>query len=120
MWERVNGCLVPFTGLVVRLQHFYGKKPIKVKSTLIQRIGEDTNFNESFAFSTSNRNIENFKFTVTAYETSRDGLFDDVELGHVNLGSFMFARGNGLIHWQEMTTKTRSIVTKWHPLVLQI
>lgn len=37
-------------------------------------------------------------------------------LGSLVLGSFMFARGRGLAHWNEMLAKPRDHIQKWHPL----
>lgn len=104
------------TGFYVRIHLYYGNKLVKTKQTLTQLPLPEVNFNESFAFSTSNKNIENFNFVVTLVKTDRQTLSGDVELGHVTLGSFMYARGAGLIHWQEMLAKTRNVVTKWHQL----
>ena len=100
----------------MRLKFSYGSKHIKTKQTHTQDVGREINFNESFAFSTSNKSIDNFNFTVTLMQTLRNSLSNDVEIGHVTLGSFMHARGEGLLHWQEMLSKTRSVVMKWHQL----
>lgn len=51
-------------------------------------------------------------------QTLRSTLSHDIEIGHVTLGSFMYARGEGLLHWQEMQSKTKSVVMKWHQLSL--
>lgn len=104
------------TAFYVRLHLHYGNKLVKIKQTLTQAAIPEVNFNESFAFSTSNKNIDNFYFVVTLVQTHRSSMSRDVELGHVTLGSFMFARGPGLIHWQDMIAKTRAAVTKWHQL----
>lgn len=109
-----------FSGFYVRILLYYGNKLVKTKQTLTQLALPEVNFNESFAFSTSNKNIENFSFIVTLVKTDRHALSNDVELGHVTLGSFMYARGAGLIHWQEMLAKTRNVIAKWHPLNLPV
>ncbi|WAQ96666.1 SYT15-like protein [Mya arenaria] len=100
------------TGMYVRLQVCYGKKLLRTKQTLIQIPREELDFNESFSFTTSSKNIEHFNFLLTLMQTTRDAKCPDIELGHVALGSFMYARGDGLIHWQEMLAKTRNVVTK--------
>ena len=38
------------------------------------------------------------------------------QLGRVVLGSFMFARGKELDHWNEMLSKERDQVSHWHVL----
>jgi len=112
----IFSCVLLFPGFYVRLKFSYGSKHIKTKQTHTQDVGREINFNESFAFSTSNKSIDNFNFTVTLMQTLRNSLSNDVEIGHVTLGSFMHARGEGLLHWQEMLSKTRSVVMKWHQL----
>ncbi|XP_053393176.1 synaptotagmin-15-like [Mercenaria mercenaria] len=110
----------PDTGFHVRLLLYYGNKLVKNKRTLTQMALPEVNFNESFAFSTTNKSIENFNFVVTLVKTNRQAISNDVDLGHVTLGSFMYARGAGLIHWQEMLAKTRNVVTKWHQLSVPV
>jgi hypothetical protein len=111
---------VYFSGFYVRLLVYYGNKLVKNKHTLTQMALPEVNFNESFAFSTTNKSIENFNFVVTLVKTKRQAIGSDVELGSVTLGSFMYARGAGLIHWQEMLAKTRNVVTKWHQLSVPV
>ena len=41
----------------------------------------------------------------------------DKIIGRVILGSFMFARGKELDHWNEMVANQRDQVTQWHGLV---
>lgn len=43
--------------------------------------------------------------------------FSDKIIGRVILGSFMFARGKELDHWNEMVANQRDQVTQWHGLV---
>jgi isovaleryl-CoA dehydrogenase len=40
----------------------------------------------------------------------------DVEYGRVVIGPFMYARGEELIHWQEMLQQPRVPVSRWHTL----
>ena len=47
-------------------------------------------------------------------------LTHDVEYGHVVLGPFMYARGEELIHWQEMLAQPRATVTRWHNLTANV
>lgn len=110
----------PDTAYYVRLHLHYGNKVVKIKQTLTQLAVPEVSFNESFSFSTSNKSIENFYFIVTLVQTHRTSLSSDIDLGQVVLGSFMFARGEGLIHWQEMIAKSRSAVTNWHQLTLPV
>jgi isovaleryl-CoA dehydrogenase len=38
------------------------------------------------------------------------------EYGKVVVGPFMYARGEELMHWQEMMAQPRNAVTRWHQL----
>lgn len=40
----------------------------------------------------------------------------DKQLGRVILGSFMFARGKELDHWNEMVANQKEQVAHWHTL----
>ena len=37
-------------------------------------------------------------------------------IGRVQLGSFMFARGRALEHWNQMMARKRDHVLQWHTL----
>lgn len=43
-------------------------------------------------------------------------VLSDKTLGRVVLGSFMFARGKELDHWNEMVANQREQITDWHVL----
>lgn len=103
-----------------KVQFYYGNKLIKTKQTLSHIAGNELNFNESFSFRISGKNIENFSFILSLMQKTNSNLSQETELGHVTLGSFMHARGGGLIHWQAMLAKSRSTVTQWHPLCLPV
>lgn len=40
----------------------------------------------------------------------------DQEYGRLTLGSFMYARGDELLHWQDAVSQPRITVTRWHIL----
>ncbi|KAL4241077.1 calcium ion-regulated exocytosis of neurotransmitter [Mactra antiquata] len=106
----------PDAGFYVRLHLLYGNKIAKIKQTMTHAAGKELNFKESFAFSTSNKAIENFSFIVALVQSRDATAENDIEIGQVTLGSFTHARGAGLIHWQEMLSNSKSVVTKWHQL----
>ncbi|XP_052263097.1 synaptotagmin-15-like isoform X4 [Dreissena polymorpha] len=106
----------PEAGFFIRIHVHYGKKLLKIKQTLVQGVGPEVHFNESFSFCTSNKSIDNFNFVLTLFQTAHASKEPEIEIGHVTLGSFMYARGDGLLHWQEMTSKTRQLITRWHQM----
>ena len=103
-------------GLVVKIEFYNGRKLLKTKQTMLQRAGEDTNFNESFTFGTAGKNIDNCNYVIYVLLVSRTGSKTQLELGQIALGSFVFAQGAGLQHWQEMLAQTRNVISKWHPI----
>lgn len=106
----------PELGLIVKIDFYNGMKLVRSKQTLLQRAGEDTNFNESFTFSTAGKNIDNCNYVISVMLVSRAGNKTQLELGQIALGSFMFAQGAGLQHWQDMLNQTRNVVSKWHQI----
>ncbi|XP_013401578.1 synaptotagmin-15 [Lingula anatina] len=108
--------LDPETGVYVKVQHMVGRKLIKSKKTVAQRGTCDPVYNESYSFAVPGRALDssNFQFTVMCTAPSR--FSQDIEYGRVVVGSFMFAHGEDLLHWQEMIAQPRSAVAKWHAL----
>ena len=100
----------------MKIDFYNGMKLVRSKQTLLQRAGEDTNFNESFTFSTAGKNIDNCNYVISVMLVSRAGNKTQLELGQIALGSFMFAQGAGLQHWQDMLNQTRNVVSKWHQI----
>ncbi len=43
-------------------------------------------------------------------------LFSDRPLGNVVLGGFMFARGSGHEHWEDVKKNQKMFIQRWHPL----
>ncbi|XP_041363032.1 synaptotagmin-15-like [Gigantopelta aegis] len=105
------------TGMYVKVQHFYGRKTHKTKKTAVQFGSPEPNFNESFSFHIGGRQLEQSSVVISVMKTRASGRFsDDEEYGKVVVGSFMVARGEELMHWQEMLSQPRTSVSRWHTL----
>nr|XP_006813530.1 PREDICTED: synaptotagmin-15-like [Saccoglossus kowalevskii] len=103
-------------GAYVKVQLMHGRKPVKSKKTSTQKRTSTPAYNESFSFGTSAKEMERSSVLITVMSTGPNRLSHDVEYGRVLVGPFMFARGDALLHWQEMLTKPKTRVTKWHAL----
>ncbi|KAL8597441.1 hypothetical protein ACOMHN_050939 [Nucella lapillus] len=106
------------TRLYLRLQLFYGRKIHRTKRTTSRSSSLDLTVNESLSFSVSGKQLESCRLEIALMMTSqrRTGLTHDVEYGRVVIGPFMYARGEELIHWQEIMAQPRSVITRWHAL----
>ncbi|XP_076439800.1 synaptotagmin-15-like isoform X2 [Babylonia areolata] len=107
------------TRLYLRLQLFYGRKMHRTKRTSYRPGSLDMTVNESVSFSVSGKQLDSCRLEIALMMTSqrRAGMLThDVEYGRVVIGPFMYARGEELIHWQEIMAQPRSVVTRWHSL----
>lgn len=106
-------------GIYTRVLLYHGRKHVKTKRTSLQHFNPaagDVIFDESFAFGVSGRFFDSCSFEFVVVVAGQSPLVKDEILGHVIIGPFMYARGEQLLHWQEMLTNQRSPVTKWHGL----
>lgn len=114
------------TRLYVRLQLFYGRKVHRTKRTGSRAGGSgqaEVDVSETLSFSVAGKQLDSCRLEAALMLTSPKaggvgGMLtgQDVEYGRVVLGPFMYARGEELIHWQEMLQQPRVPVTRWHAL----
>ncbi|CAC5402146.1 SYT15 [Mytilus coruscus] len=90
-------------------------KVLKSKKTEVVKKTDNPNFSESFTFKLPVSNLDSASINITAMQ-HQSGYKDKV-FGRVILGSFMFARGRELDHWNEMVANQREQTTQWHSLV---
>ena len=72
-------------------------------------------FNESFTFNVDTHNIDTYSVSFHVMENHIAN--KDKQLGRVVLGSFMYARGRELEHWNEMISKPKEQISLWHRLL---
>lgn len=99
----------------VKVQLMVQNKIIKTKKTEVVKRNENPEFNESFTFKLPLTSLDTANVTITAMQ-HQSGYKDKV-IGKVTIGSFMFARGKELQHWNEMVANQKDQVTNWHTLV---
>ncbi len=106
-----------FQGMHVRVQLRHGQKTHKTKKTTAQRSTCEPIYNESFSFTVPTKLIDTCSVvtTVMLSSTGRLGHHEE-EYGSVTVGPFLYARGEALMHWQEMCAQPRNMVSRWHQL----
>ena len=105
-----------FLGIYVKVQMNHARRPYKSKKTVIKNTADDPIFNESFSFCIAGQPVEACNFVITMMVCPKKHLSQNEIYGKVDVGSFMFARGDKLVHWQEMMSQPRTTITKWHTL----
>ncbi|CAL1530169.1 unnamed protein product [Lymnaea stagnalis] len=89
-------------------------KPVKVKKTELIKKSSSPNFNESFTFKVPNSGLDTASINIGVMKHMSG--HKDKQLGRIVLGSFMFARGKELDHWNEMIASQREQILHWHTL----
>jgi len=98
----------------VRAQLFYGHKNVRTKRTTTRDTSSDQSINESVSFTVSGRQLSQCSIHLALVCTHPRG--GDEEYGKTVLGPFMYARGEELVHWQDMLAHPRVVATRWHAL----
>lgn len=105
------------SGVYVRVQLHFGHRCHRVKRTIARQGDPDMTFNESVSFSVSSKQLDACSLVISLILTSSH-LYSaaEVEHGRVVVGPFMYARGEELVHWQEMLSQPKVASTRWHCL----
>ncbi|BFZ02988.1 hypothetical protein BsWGS_06027 [Bradybaena similaris] len=89
-------------------------KPVKAKKTEIIKKNCSPNFNESFTFKVPITSLDSVSVSIAVMQHVSG--HKDKQVGRIVLGSFMFARGKELDHWNEMIANQREQISHWHTL----
>lgn len=87
---------------------------VKSKRTDLIKNDHNPKFNESFVFKLLPEILDKTSVSVTAWNNMSGQR--DKALGRIVFGSFMFARGKELEHWNEMIANPREQISQWHVL----
>lgn len=90
-------------------------KEVKRKRTELVKKCNNPQFQESFNFRADESDIETFGVRVTAMQ-HLPFPEKDRPLGFTALGGFMFARGKGQEHWEEVMKNQKTHIQRWHKL----
>ncbi|XP_076453975.1 synaptotagmin-15-like [Babylonia areolata] len=89
-------------------------KVVKTKKSEVAKKTSSPSFNESFTFKLPLASLDMASVNVSLMQHLSG--HKDKLIGRIVLGSFMFARGKELDHWNEMIANQRDQVQQWHVL----
>lgn len=111
---KLNGKL-PDVYVTVDLYH--GRRLMKSKKSLMHPGGAIVEIREAFTFVGAGRYLDSCSIALTVKARMRSELVtSDKAIGRLAVGPFQFARGQELLHWQEILSNPKTTVEKWHSL----
>ncbi|XP_064091522.1 synaptotagmin-15-like isoform X2 [Macrobrachium nipponense] len=90
------------------------RRAVKTKKTAVVAAGEEPQYNESFHFRPPPE-MDGVHLSLQLHLAANSNAKGRV-LGRVVIGSFMFARGRALNHWNEVLSTPKEAIQYWHPL----
>ncbi|KAL8577901.1 hypothetical protein ACOMHN_011897 [Nucella lapillus] len=87
-------------------------RAVKTKKSEVAKKTSSPSFNESFTFKLPVASLDMSSVNVSLMQHLSG--HKDKLIGRIVLGSFMFARGKELDHWNEMISNQREQVQQWH------
>ncbi|XP_014679268.1 PREDICTED: synaptotagmin-15-like, partial [Priapulus caudatus] len=100
---------------VVKVTMSHQNKPVKTKKTGVVKRSRDPAYNESFSFKLEADKLSTTSIAVVVMKYEPPPKADKL-IGRVVLGSYMFARGKELEHWNEMTANQKEQIQQSHAL----
>ncbi|ROT61350.1 hypothetical protein C7M84_020875 [Penaeus vannamei] len=98
------------------------RRAVKTKKTAVVAANDEPQYNESFHFRPPPA-LEGVHITLQLYVASSSNSKGQFEsevsgrlVGRVTIGSFMFARGRALNHWNEVLSTPKEPIQFWHSL----
>ncbi|XP_058044764.1 synaptotagmin-15 isoform X3 [Ahaetulla prasina] len=101
------------TGVCVRVSLMNHNQLIKSKRTTAIIGSSNPLYNETFSFK-----VDQLELDATSLSLSVLPGDETSSLGCVIVGPFMYTRGKELEHWNEMISKPKELVKRWHTLSL--
>ncbi|XP_013929591.1 PREDICTED: synaptotagmin-15-like, partial [Thamnophis sirtalis] len=101
------------TGVCVRVSLMNHNQLIKSKRTTVIIGSSNPLYNETFSFK-----VDQLQLDATSLSLSVIPGDETSSLGCVIVGPFMYTRGKELEHWNEMISKPKELVKRWHALSL--
>ncbi|XP_047501454.1 synaptotagmin-15-like isoform X2 [Penaeus chinensis] len=90
------------------------RRAVKTKKTTVVAACDEPQYNESFHFRPPPA-LEGVHLTLQLYVASSSNSKGRL-VGRVTIGSFMFARGRALNHWNEVLSTPKEPIQFWHSL----
>ncbi|ETE69023.1 Synaptotagmin-15 [Ophiophagus hannah] len=102
------------TGVCVRVSLMSHSQLIKSKRTTAILGSSNPLYNETFSFKVDQPELDATSLSLSVLQ----GDDETSALGCVIVGPFMYTRGKELEHWNEMISKPKELVKRWHALSL--
>ncbi|XP_043780779.1 synaptotagmin-15 isoform X3 [Cervus elaphus] len=103
-----------FVSVFVKVSLMNHNKFVKCKKTSAVLGSTNPVYSETFSFKANPAELDTASLSLTVLQ-SADGDRSH-ELGRVVVGPYMYTRGRELEHWNEMLSKPKELVKRWHAL----
>uniref|UniRef100_A0ABI7WNB1 C2 domain-containing protein n=1 Tax=Felis catus TaxID=9685 RepID=A0ABI7WNB1_FELCA len=103
-----------FVSVCVKVSLMNHNKFVKCKKTSAVLGSANPVYSETFSFKADPAELDTASLSLTVLQVT-EGEKSHV-LGRVVVGSYMYARGKQLEHWDEMLSKPKELVKRWHAL----
>ncbi|XP_067996111.1 synaptotagmin-15 isoform X1 [Melanerpes formicivorus] len=89
-------------------------KFIKIKMTEAVLGSPNPVYNETFSFKVDQTELDTASLSLSVLQSAKGK--KTLLLGRVVVGPFMYTRGKELEHWNEMISKSKELIKRWHAL----
>lgn len=101
-------------GVLVKVSLMNHNKFVKCRKTSAALGSANPVYSETFSFKADPAELDTASLSLAVLQRA-DG-DRSCELGQVVVGPYMYARGKELEHWNEMLSKPKELVRRWHAL----
>ncbi|KAJ7324337.1 hypothetical protein JRQ81_017357 [Phrynocephalus forsythii] len=103
-------------GAFVKVSLMNHNQIVRTKRTSAVIGSSDPLFNETFSFKAEQLDLDTTSLSLSVLQEAEGE--ETYPLGRVVVGPYMYTRGKELEHWNEMISKPKELVKKWHALSL--
>eukprot|EP00070_Physeter_catodon_P030453 XP_028337347.1 synaptotagmin-15 [Physeter catodon] len=103
-----------FVSVLVKVSLMNHNKFVKCKKTSAVLGSANPVYSETFSFKANPAELDTASLSLTVLQRAEGDR--SLELGRVVVGPYMYARGKELEHWNEMLSKPKELVRRWHAL----
>ncbi|XP_004410278.1 PREDICTED: synaptotagmin-15 [Odobenus rosmarus divergens] len=103
-----------FVSVFVKVSLMNHNKFVKCKKTSAVLGSANPVYSETFSFRADPAELDTASLSLTVVQSARGE--NSHQLGRVVVGPYMYTRGRQLEHWNEMLSKPKELVKRWHAL----
>ncbi|XP_059889460.1 LOW QUALITY PROTEIN: synaptotagmin-15-like [Delphinus delphis] len=103
-----------FVSVLVKVSLMNHNKFVKCKKTSAVLGSANPVYSETFSFKADPAELDTASLSLAVLQRAEGDR--SRELGRVVVGPYMYARGKELEHWNEMLSKPKELVRRWHAL----